>query len=67
MAAGSVAVGGVLTYLLCRKREAKSIPMLEEWWGAGVRPEVEDDNIYPFTVQTSEEEIQVINEASLPH
>ncbi|XP_067092212.1 epoxide hydrolase 1 [Osmerus mordax] len=58
LAAGSVAVGGVLTYLLCRKREAKSIPMIEEWWGPGVRPEVEEENIYPFTVQTSEEEIQ---------
>lgn len=58
LAAGSVAVGGLLTYLLCRKREVKSIPIGDGWWGVGEKPQSEDGKIYPFTIQTSDGEIQ---------
>lgn len=55
----ALAVGGILAYLLLRKKPLKSIPVGEGWWGAGEKPLSEDDKIHPFKVQTSDEEIQV--------
>ena len=60
LATGSaVAVGGILAYALLRRRQVKSIPLGEGWWGAGEKPVSEDDKIYAFKVQTSDEEIEV--------
>lgn len=57
----AVAVGGILAYyVLHKRREVKSIPLGEGWWGTGKKPLSEDDKIYPFTVKTSDDEIKVI-------
>ena len=56
----AVAAGGALAYIVHRRRQVKSIPLGEGWWGAGEKPLSEDENIYPFKVQTSDEEIRVI-------
>uniref|UniRef100_A0A7N8X925 Epoxide hydrolase n=1 Tax=Mastacembelus armatus TaxID=205130 RepID=A0A7N8X925_9TELE len=40
----------------------KTIPLGDGWWGAGEKPLSEDDKIYPFQVQTSDEEIQDLHE-----
>lgn len=37
----------------------RTIPVGEGWWGAGEKPLLEDQKIYPFTVETSDEEIEV--------
>lgn len=55
-----MAAGGALAYILQKRRRVRSIPLGEGWWGAGVKPLSEDDKIYPFRVQTSDEEIKVI-------
>ncbi|XP_071375594.1 epoxide hydrolase 1 [Centroberyx affinis] len=57
-----VAAGGILAYLLLKRREVKSIPLGEGWWGAGEKPLSEEDKIYPFEVQTSDEEIEDLHE-----
>ncbi|XP_071754097.1 epoxide hydrolase 1 [Centroberyx gerrardi] len=57
-----VAAGGLLAYLLLKRREVKSIPLGEGWWGAGEKPLSEEDKIYPFEVQTSDEEIEDLHE-----
>lgn len=56
----AVAAGGILAYLGHRRRQVRSIPLGEGWWGAGVKPLSEDHQIYPFKVQTSDKEIKVI-------
>ncbi|KAM4607510.1 epoxide hydrolase 1 [Polymixia lowei] len=58
----AVAVGGILAYLLLKRREVKSIPIGEGWWGAGDKPLKEDEKIYPFEVQTSDKEIEDLHE-----
>lgn len=55
----AVAVGGVLAYMVHKRRQVKTIPLGEGWWGAGKKPLSEDDKIYPFIVETSDEEIKV--------
>lgn len=55
----ALAVGGILVYILFRKKPVKTIPVGEGWWGAGEKPLSEDDQIHPFAVQTSNEEIVV--------
>ncbi|CAN9499950.1 unnamed protein product [Ophioblennius macclurei] len=54
----AVAVGGILAYKLVKGRKAKVLPLGEGWWGKGKKPLSEDDGIYPFKVQTSDEEIE---------
>lgn len=54
-----MAAGGILAYVLHKRRQVKSIPLGEGWWGAGEKPMSEDNKIYPFKVQTSDEEIKV--------
>lgn len=55
----AVAAGGILAYVLHQRRQAKSIPVGEGWWGAGEKQVSEDEKIHPFKVQTSDEEIKV--------
>ncbi|KAM8859497.1 epoxide hydrolase 1 isoform 1-T1 [Spinachia spinachia] len=58
----AVAAGGILMHLLFKRRQVKSIPLGEGWWGAGHKPLSEDEQIYPFEVQTSDEEIEDLHE-----
>uniref|UniRef100_A0A7N6AJ90 Epoxide hydrolase n=1 Tax=Anabas testudineus TaxID=64144 RepID=A0A7N6AJ90_ANATE len=58
----SVAAGGVLAYLVHKRRQIQTIPLGEGWWGAGEKPLSEDYKIYPFKVQTSDEEIRDLYE-----
>nr|XP_046258637.1 epoxide hydrolase 1-like [Scatophagus argus]XP_046258638.1 epoxide hydrolase 1-like [Scatophagus argus] len=63
LAVGSAVVAGaLLTYLVFKRRQVKSIPLGKGWWGAGQKPLSEDEKIYPFKVQTSDEEIQDLHE-----
>ena len=41
------------------QRGVSTIPLGDGWWLSGKNEAVEDAQIYPFTVATSEEEIQV--------
>lgn len=59
MIGSAVAAGGILIHLLYKRRQVKSIPLGEGWWGAGQKPLSEDEQIHPFEVQTSDEEIEV--------
>ncbi|XP_062286199.1 epoxide hydrolase 1 [Scomber scombrus] len=58
----AVAAGGALAYIVHKRREVKSIPLGEGWWGAGEKPLSEDDKIYTFEVQTSDEDIKDLHE-----
>lgn len=58
----AVAAGGILIHLLYKRRQVKSIPLGEGWWGAGQKPLSEDEQIHPFEVQTSDEEIEDLHE-----
>ncbi|XP_057704190.1 epoxide hydrolase 1 isoform X3 [Corythoichthys intestinalis] len=58
----AVAAGVALLYIRHRRCKVQTIPIGEGWWGAGKRPQSEDDNIYPFEVQTSEDEIKDLHE-----
>ncbi|XP_028279456.1 epoxide hydrolase 1 [Parambassis ranga] len=58
----AVAAGGILAYMVHRRRQAKTIPLGEGWWGAGQKPVSEDDRIYPFKVETTDKEIQDLHE-----
>lgn len=60
MIGSALAAGGILAYAVHKKRQVKSIPLGEGWWGTGEKPVSEDDNVYPFQVQTSDEEIKVL-------
>uniref|UniRef100_A0A672JF70 Epoxide hydrolase n=1 Tax=Salarias fasciatus TaxID=181472 RepID=A0A672JF70_SALFA len=54
----AVAVGGILAYKLLQRRKPKVLPLGQGWWGKGTKPMSEDDQIYPFRIQTSDEEIE---------
>ncbi|KAM3606452.1 uncharacterized protein V6R79_016480 [Siganus canaliculatus] len=58
----AVAAGGLLAYLLRNRRQVKTIPFGDGWWGAGEKPVSEDEKIYPFKVETSDEEIEDLHE-----
>ncbi|XP_034407630.1 epoxide hydrolase 1 [Cyclopterus lumpus] len=58
----AVAAGGILLHMVYKRGQVKSIPLGEGWWGAGKKPLSEDDQIYPFEVETSEEEIEDLHE-----
>ncbi|XP_069001100.1 epoxide hydrolase 1 [Embiotoca jacksoni] len=57
-----VAAGGMLAYLLHKRRKVKTVALGEGWWGAGEKPRSEDDKIYPFEVKTSDDEIKDLHE-----
>lgn len=59
LALSSVGVGCLTCYLIFKKKVTKTIPLGEGWWGRGERSLSEDEKIHPFTVETSEDEIQV--------
>ncbi|XP_041644706.1 epoxide hydrolase 1-like [Cheilinus undulatus] len=50
--------GGILAYMIYKREQVKTVPLGEGWWGAGEKPRSEDDKIYPFIVETSDEEIK---------
>lgn len=54
----AVAAGGILAYILNKRKKVKTIPLGEGWWGPGKRPLSEDEKIYPFKVQASDKEIE---------
>lgn len=58
----AVAAGGILTYVVYKRKKAKTIPLGEGWWGAGEKTRSEDQKIYPFQVQTSDKEIKDLYE-----
>ncbi|KAK2922041.1 epoxide hydrolase 1 [Channa argus] len=58
----AVAAGGILAFLVHKGRPIKTVPLGEGWWGAGEKSLSQDDKIYPFQVQTSDEEILDLNE-----
>ncbi|XP_041803083.1 epoxide hydrolase 1 [Chelmon rostratus] len=58
----AVAAGGILAYAVHKRNQVRSIPLGEGWWGAGEKPLSEDEKIYPFMVQTSDEEIKDLHE-----
>lgn len=58
----ALAAGGILAYCVHKKRQRKSIPLGEGWWGAGVKPLSEDPKVYSFKVEASDEEIQDLYE-----
>ncbi|XP_020316276.2 epoxide hydrolase 1 [Oncorhynchus kisutch] len=60
VAGSAVAVGGLLTcyYWVYQGTKTKRIPIGDGWWGAGEKPQSEDEKVFPFQVQTSDEEIQ---------
>ncbi|XP_038830518.1 epoxide hydrolase 1-like [Salvelinus namaycush] len=62
VAGSAVAVGGLLTcyYWVYQGMKAKRIPIGGGWWGAGEKPQSEDEKVFPFQVQTSDEEIQTL-------
>lgn len=58
MVGTAVAAGVILAYILRNKKQVKRIPFGDGWWRAGEK-QLEDEKIYPFKVQTSDEEIKV--------
>lgn len=60
MVGSAVAAGAILAYVLQKRRQLKSIPVGEGWWRAGEKQLSQDEMIYPFQVQTSDEEIKVL-------
>ncbi|KAL0964819.1 hypothetical protein UPYG_G00329440 [Umbra pygmaea] len=64
VAGSAVALGGLFTccYRVYRGRKTQKIPFGDGWWGAGEKPLSEDENVFPFEVQTSDEEIQDLYE-----
>lgn len=58
----AMAAGAILAYVLQKRRQLKSIPVGEGWWRAGEKQLSQDEMIYPFQVQTSDEEIKDLHE-----
>ncbi|XP_005795173.1 epoxide hydrolase 1-like [Xiphophorus maculatus] len=61
-AVAAAVAGGILTYAMQRRSKMRTIPVGEGWWGEGEKPLLEDQKIYPFTVETSDEEIEDLHE-----
>ncbi|KAG8584491.1 hypothetical protein GDO81_008850 [Engystomops pustulosus] len=49
---------GVLLYCYLFRAKDETLPMGDGWWGAGPRQEDEDEEIHPFKIETSEEELK---------
>ncbi|KAG8538533.1 hypothetical protein GDO81_022475 [Engystomops pustulosus] len=49
---------GVLLYCYLFRAKDETLPMGDGWWGAGPRREDEDEEIHPFKIETSEEELK---------
>ncbi|KAM4694678.1 epoxide hydrolase 1 [Discoglossus pictus] len=50
-------VAGALIYQFLFKRKNETLPMGDGWWGAGQRPDSEDEDVRPFKIETSDEEL----------
>ncbi|XP_075060438.1 epoxide hydrolase 1 [Mixophyes fleayi] len=50
-------VVGALLYQFVFRRKDETLPMGDGWWGAGQRHDDENEDIRPFTIETSEEEL----------
>uniref|UniRef100_A0A8C7ZC84 Epoxide hydrolase N-terminal domain-containing protein n=1 Tax=Oryzias sinensis TaxID=183150 RepID=A0A8C7ZC84_9TELE len=57
-----VAATGILAFFARRSSEVKTIPLGDGWWGAGQKPASEDEAVHPFTIQTSDREIQDLHD-----
>ncbi|XP_053315475.1 LOW QUALITY PROTEIN: epoxide hydrolase 1 [Spea bombifrons] len=56
---GLTLLAAALLYRLFFRRKDETLPMGDGWWGAGPRPESEEDeSIRPFKVETTEEELK---------
>lgn len=51
-------IGAILYHYLFRRKD-ETLPMGDGWWGAGPRKNDENEEIHPFTIETSEEELKV--------
>ncbi|XP_030011801.1 epoxide hydrolase 1 [Sphaeramia orbicularis] len=58
----AVAAGGILACMVHKRRQVKTIPLGEGWWGAGQKSLSKDDNIYSFRVETSDKDIEDLYE-----
>lgn len=53
-------LGTVIIYFLFSKKKEETLPVKEGWWGKGQEPDTEEDTtIWPFKVETTEEELSV--------
>lgn len=53
-------LGAVIIYFLLSKKKEEILPFKEGWWGKGQKPDTaEDTTIWPFKVETTEEELSV--------
>ncbi|XP_061546506.1 epoxide hydrolase 1 isoform X1 [Phycodurus eques] len=60
---GTAVAAGVVLYIQRRRcHKVQTVPLGEGWWGAGERQQSEDDKIYYFEVQTSDDEIKDLHE-----
>ncbi|KAK7901436.1 hypothetical protein WMY93_018205 [Mugilogobius chulae] len=64
MIGSALVAGGIslLAFFLHKRKQRKTIPLGEGWWGAGIKPLSEDTKVYNFKVETSNEEIQDLYE-----
>ncbi|XP_068088964.1 epoxide hydrolase 1 [Hyperolius riggenbachi] len=52
----ALVVGGLLYHFVFRKRD-DTLPMGDGWWGAGQRQDDDNEDIRPFKIETTEEEL----------
>ncbi|NWZ47025.1 HYEP hydrolase, partial [Haliaeetus albicilla] len=51
-------LGTVIIYFLLSKKKEETLPFKNGWWGKGQKPDTEEDTtIWPFKVETTEEEL----------
>ncbi|XP_076190786.1 epoxide hydrolase 1 isoform X2 [Aptenodytes patagonicus] len=51
-------LGTVIIYFLLSKKKEETLPFKKGWWGKGQKPDTEEDiTIWPFKVETTEEEL----------
>ncbi|KAF1624183.1 UNVERIFIED_CONTAM: Epoxide hydrolase 1, partial [Eudyptes robustus] len=51
-------LGTVIIYFLLSKKKEETLPFQKGWWGKGQKPDTEEDiTIWPFKVETTEEEL----------
>ncbi|EMP24549.1 Epoxide hydrolase 1 [Chelonia mydas] len=54
----TLALGGTIVYLFLSRKEEETLPIEEEWWGKGQKPDSEEDTtVRPFKVETTEAEL----------
>lgn len=53
-------LGTVIIYFVLSKKKEETLSVKEGWWGKGQKPDTEEDTtIWPFKVETTEEELSV--------